>query len=709
MGRRLLAWAVALGFALAPDPARADPGREIVLLLDNSASMIVGSRVEGSARELPPNDPERAAVLGAMIVEGLARGSEDRVTIVGFGVQRDDPHWIGRDGAALRAMPYGGGTWFVPALRAAGDVLGSTRRDGRLLVLFTDGFPSDLNTPEAALDLLGATPQARPPIVALGLYGASSSRAQGQQLLSAMVSSPEDLAVIDATGRDAVMEVVGAFTRSYARALGSRPITARLRAGGELTLPVGRYVTEVLVAAAAAQPGPPFTATLSGPSGDVAPRATGDNGCPDTVAPGNAPQACAPPRRSFMAFRGANDPMASSTWTLRVPQAPDEVVVGVILRYDLAVDLDLPARARVGEAVPVDGKLLFRGQTFQDEAFFAADDFAMTVRLGGEGGEGGDEVLLTHAGGGRFTGTWTPTAPGEREAMLTAHNTWLDLRDTGRVDVEGFLDLDLRPTPNPIELGSWAGERGSAERCADIDLSGSRNADQVPVTCAVEGQSDGAGVSCAPVPGSEAALASGKPGQPLRWRVCVRAEGCCDALPGPTDEPFVVTFQGAHPHYAAGAVRVPVRWSVTPTGWWACWWIEVLTAVGACALGVLVYGFLSPNSFDPALSVRVAGSEAGMRRASALVLCEQPGGRRGWYRSARLALAADGSPVRDLRRAAVALHAGPRGTTSWGRGAAIERFDRRASRWVALPPEDLAAGADPGVVYRCGAIYLKFQ
>jgi hypothetical protein len=704
MGLRDLARAVVLGLGLAATPARAEPGREIVILLDNSASMIAGSRVIGSSQELPPNDPERAAMLGAMIVEGLARGSEDRVTIVGFGTQRDDPPWVGRDGAALRAMPYGGGTWFVPALRAAGDTLAATRRDDRLLVLFTDGFPSDLDTPEAALALLGATPDARPPIVALGLYGASSSREQGQQLLSAMVSSPDDLAVIDATGPDAVMEVVGAFTRSYARALGSRPITARLQAGGELSLPVGRYVTEVLVAAAAAQPGPPFNAALTGPSGEVAPRASGDNGCPDSVAPGNAARACAPPRRSFMVFRGSNDPMASSTWTLRIPQAPGTVVVGVILRYDLVVDLDLPAQARVGEAVPVDGKLLFRGQTFQDEAFFAADDFAMTARFGD-----GDEVRLSHVGGGRFTGTWTPAAPGAREATLTAHNTWLDLRDTGRVDVEGFLDLELRPTPNPIELGAWAGERGSAERCAELDLSASRNADQVPVTCTVEGRSDGAGLSCAPVPGSEAALASGKAGQPLRWRVCVRAEGCCDALPSPSDLPFAVTLQGAHPHYAAGAARVPVRWSVTPTGVWACWWIEIVTAVGACALGFLAYGFLSPFSFDPALSVRVAGSEAGLRRASALVLCEQPGGRRGWYRSARWALRADGSPVREVRGAACVLYAGPRGTTIWGAGTAIERMDRRSHRWVPIPPEDLAAGADPGVVYRCGSIYLKFQ
>jgi hypothetical protein len=701
MRLRAAACAVALAFA---SPALADPGREIVLLLDNSASMIAGARMVGSSVELPPNDPERAAMLGAMIVEGLARGSEDRVTIVGFGTERNDPPWIGRDGAALRAMPYGGGTWFVPALRAASDVLASTPRDDRMLVLFTDGFPSDLDTPDAALALLGATPDARPPIVALGLYGATSSREQGQQLLSALVSSPDDLAVIDATGPEAAVEVVSAFTRSYARALGSRPITTRLTSGGELALPVGRYVTEVLVAAAAVQPGPPFSATLTGPSGDVAPRATGDNGCPPTVAPGNAPRACAPPRRSFMTFRGANDPMASSTWTVRLPQAPGPVVVGVILRYDLVVDLDLPANARVGETVPVDGKLLFRGQTFQDESFFGADDFAMTVRFGADPG---DEVRLAHAGGGRFTGTWTPTAPGGRDAALTAHNTWLDLRDTGHIDVEGFLDLDLRPTPNPIELGSWAGERGSAERCAEIDLSGSRNADQVPVTCTVEGHSDGAGLSCAPVPGSEAA--SGAKGQPLRWRVCVRAAGCCEALPAPADVPFAVTLQGAHPHYASGAVRIPVTWAVTPTGWWACWWVEIVTAAGACALGFLVYGWVSPSSFDPALSVRVAGSEAALRRASALVCCEQPGGRRGWYRSARLALQADGSPVRDPRRAACVLFAGPRGTTSWSRTAALERFDRRAHRWVALTPDELASGADTGIIYRCGAIYLKFQ
>ncbi|HEY0092791.1 MAG TPA: VWA domain-containing protein, partial [Archangium sp.] len=80
-------------------------GNEIVLILDNSCSMGVESR-DDNGRRYPPNDPERAAVLGTLIVEGLARGSADRVGVLAFGDSERDPPRPAQGADAIRALPY---------------------------------------------------------------------------------------------------------------------------------------------------------------------------------------------------------------------------------------------------------------------------------------------------------------------------------------------------------------------------------------------------------------------------------------------------------------------------------------------------------------------------------------------------------------------------------------------------------------------------
>jgi hypothetical protein len=683
-------------FLLGGLVAMADPGTEIVLILDNSCSMVAGGKVVGTGQRLPPNDPERAAVLGTLLVEGLARGSEDQLTVIGFGDNRGAAPRVVQGGDAIRELPYGGGTWFDPALRAARTTLDGSARDRRLLILFTDGTPSDLDSPQDALKLIG--PHQR---LALGLYGSDDSAQMGQRFLSEVVALPADLTMLDARRPDVVQRTVEAFTSSYARLLGSRPETGILNPGGAHTFEVGRYVTEVLIATASVAPGGAYTAKLVGPGGDVPARAVGDNGCPRSVAPGDARTVCDPPRRHYTTFRGANDPYAASQWTLSVPGAPGDVQYGVILRYDLVAELTLPPTARVGDAVPIEGRLLFRGQVFQDDAFFTADAFKAALRVDGA------EVPLEHVGAGRFQGVWRPEAPGPRDAALAFTTTWMETVDQAPISVEGFLDLTLRPTPNPIELGAWRGERGSSRRCAEIDLSGSVNADRVAITCTPAGSSADATLTCGPVPGSEATV-DGRPGQPLRWEVCVVAAPCCGALPAADDAAFTVTLQGAHAHYAPGAVTVPVRYAVQATGLWRCWWVEISLAIAALVGGWILWGLVSPHSFDPAASARLAGNEAALRRASALVLCEQPGGRRGFYRHARAGFNGEGTPVRDVGAAVLVIEAGPRGSMRFRKAVGLERMDRRTRKWGPVPPEDLALGPETNTTYRLGGVWLRF-
>lgn len=675
----------------------ASPGNELVLVLDNSCSMVAGATVVGTNEQLPPNDPDRAAVLGALLVDGLARGSDDRLTVIGFGADRGEPPKISLGADAIRAMPYTGGTWFEPALRAAADTLRASDARQRVLILFTDGAPSDLSDPAEAVRLFDGVRAER---IAIGLYGGDQARAQGSRFLEPLAGTPDQLVLLDATSAGVTGEVVRAFTEAYARVLGSKPIVGSLKPGGVQQVQVGRYVTEVMVTVASESPGPPFTAAVTGPRGDVPARANGDNGCPPGVALGNAPKVCDAPRRHYQVFRGANDPYAASAWSLSLPSAPGQVEYGIILRYDLQATLELPPSTRVGQPVPIGARLLFRGETFVDEAFFSADGFSATLEVGEQ------RVPLEHAGDGLFRGVWTPTSPGVVDATVRFGNPWLDAHADAQVRVEGYLPLELRPLPNPIELGAWQGERGGSQACAEVDLSGSVNADRVPVRCVAAGSS-AATLSCGPVPGSEAPLEGGV-GQPLRWQVCVQAPGCCDDLPAPDDAPFTVTFRGADDHYLSGAVVLPVNYQVSATGWLRCWWVELATAIGALLAGWLAYGLLSPHDFDPSATVRLAGSPAALRRASALVLCEQPGGRRGFYRHARLILAEDGTPGRSLSGARVVVVAGPGGRARFLRANGLEKMDRRTRAWAPVPLDDAAENLDTSVVYRCGNLYMQF-
>ncbi len=690
-------------------PAWADPGSEIAVVLDNSASMVAGSTIIGTGQQLPPNDPERAAVLGALLLDGLARGSADQVTVIGFGDADGAPPRVVSGAEAIRAMPYGGGTWMKPAFGAAAAKLGASARDRKVLVAFTDGAPSDFDDADAARALLAEAPT---DLFAIGLYAQDFTARQGEAFLRPLVSTPADLTLIDATRPDAVQQVVRAFTESYARVLGSKPLVGQLKPGGSAAIEVGRYVTEVLVAVASERPGPAFSATLTGPAGPVQPRATGDNGCPPENNPGNAPTACNPPRRHYATFRANQDPYAAATWTLALAPGAGAVEYGVILRYDLTAEVQLPATVKVGKPVPVEAGLLFRGQRFVDPEFFTADGFAAVLRVGDQ------EVPLTHAGDGRFTGTWSPALEGAFDAEIRFTNKWLTASAERPVTVEGWITLVLGADPVPVALGTWAGARGGARRCAEVSITGP-GAGEVEVECLAQGRSAEAVLSCSPVsqpadaaaaPSGDAAGAPASPApHPTRFEVCVEAASCCGELPADGDDPFRVTLRGAHPHYHDGAMVVPVTWAVTATGLLACWWIELAGLLTALALLAILWGLLTPNDFDPALSVRIAGKADALRRASSLTLAEQPGGRRGFYRDARLCLLNDGTPVRKPGQALLVIAAGPKGTTRIVKAGGLERQERRTQKWVVVAPEELAQGIEPNVTYRAGPLYLQFR
>ena len=672
-------------------------GNEIVLVLDNSCSMGIESR-DDQGRRFPPNDPERAAVLGTLIVEGLARGSADRFGVLAFGDKAGDASRTAPTADAIRALPYSQGTFFRRPLEDAGQRLRDSALPHRLFLFFTDGIPQDLKDPAEGPRLLGLSEAAEFETLVIGLFGSEDVRQTGEQFLKPLVRAERDLVFVQKP-----REVVEAFTRGYARVLGSRPETGSLAPGESKTFQVGKYVVEVLVATASSVPGPAYTAKLEGPQGNVPAQANGDNGCPPGIRYGGAPKLCQPPHRHYQVFRAPNSPDQPSRWTLSLPAGQGAIDYGLILRYDLEASLAVPATARVGETVQLDARLLFRGKTFDDESFFQADGFTAVATLDGQ------EVPLKHAGGGRFVADWTPSQPspegGATAVQVQFRNAWMEQGARRSTRVEGFLDLKLVPEPAALDFGAWRGERGETRRCLTVDLSRSTNADRIPLTCTPQGGVEGGVLSCAPVAGSEASL-GGRPGQPLRYEVCFTAAGCCGPLAPPG---LGVVLAATHPHYASAAVTVPARAEVAATGWLRCWWPWLALAAGVLFVVWLIAGFVRPHDFDPAASVHVAGSELGLKRTSAMVLGEVPGGRRGFYRNARLCLNAGGDFVRSPRAAVLVLEAGPGASTRFVTAAGLERKVQRTGKWEPVPAEELALGYTPNTVYRLGSLHLKWS
>lgn len=697
MNGRLLPVVAAFTLGLAAD-ARAGTTtlqhNEVVLVLDTSASMNA-------------NDPERGAVLGAMILEALTRDSSDALTVIPFAPMGTDPPLLRGDPARLQALEYDvSGTYYRRPLHLASEVFakappGSTRT----LLFFTDGAPGGepalSGGPPVPFDLreMRSLPglDADPNIIAIpiGLSADKTSkslpdRTMGAQVLSELAPfQPDDYL-------DQGYKIVPAFTEGYARALGSRPETGALQPGQTKTISVGKYVTEVLVVTTSERAGlGAYDAKLTGPTGAAAPRTGVNCGPPPPGFLSN----CDAQKRHFVAFRTPSDPDVASTWTLGLAaNAPSPIQYGVILRYDLAAELGIPAITLEGDGAELDAHLSFRGRPFDDQAFFTKDGFTVSAEVDGQ-------IVTLTPKGASFKGTWTAPkgkAGAVAKAKVTFRNNWLQRTAQATTRIEAPPKLELFVRPNPIDLGSWRGERGRTVRCQELDLSGSTNADRVPITCTPANAPGEGRITCEPVAGSEAKLTQGA-GQPMRWRVCAEMSSCCGDALGQAQ----VTLRGRDAAYATSAAVVPVRFTVTRTGWLRCWWPYLATAAGLAFLVWFILGWTRPYSFEPSLAVKLGASEKDLMRAAPHVLRERTGGKRGFYRNAQMAITGDGSFVQ-AKRGLLLLEAGRAGATRFVRAPGLERKDRRTAKWAAMTQDDLVAGCVPGETYRIGKLYIRW-
>ncbi len=676
MKRTILIVAIAcLGLLASARPGHADT--EWVLVLDNSSSMSRGSRLtksDGTVRDIGPQDRDRLSVIATLVFRALM-GPDDKLTILTFDSSGPERHTV-LDGApaSIRRLEFEQLTFMIGPLKSAREILDRSTAATKILVLATDGAPSaeppatEALTADQALALLGID-RTPPPfqVVSLALSNDVDTLEMQRQFLQPLGRLEE----IDGPGK-----LVAAFTDVFAASIRSRPETGRLDPGATREFTVGKYVTDVYVAVATERTTGPIGATLTEGGAPVALVDEGDAGCAQ------------PPCHAYQVWKARRDPSKSTTYALKLPRGRGAAVYGIILKYELGAEIiSAPTRVKIGETIDVVARVNWKGGTFNDPAFFAADGFAATLRLR----DGGAEVPLTVGDDGTFTAKLVvdgPPGPARLEAKFA--NQWISLFGERELIVEAWLPLELRVAP--IDFGAWTGARGESRRCVDVDLAGSLNADQVPLEAVPGGLRGGYRLEVATPP----VVADGK------LRVCLVAPGCCAAAPAGA----TLTLRGADPHYHDGAVTTPLAYRVEPTPFLTCWWPYLAAALGALVFVIIVLGFVRPRDFDKEEVIRLAKTEQALSRAGGRRLRDLPGGKRGFYRDARIALDGAGNAVRDTAGASVILKAAKGDPQLTIRGN-LEEKDPRTRKFQ---PVDLARGPvylRRGIIYRSGEFVFR--
>lgn|GEM_PF-5446954 len=317
---------------------------------------------------------------------------------------------------------------------------------------------------------------------------------------------------------------------------------------------------------------------------------------------------------------------------------------------------------------------------------------------------GGQRTEATRSGD-TFTVEVLPTREGrvhvELELLWSGSRS---LQADAAIDVTESIDLQL---PNEIVLGDVSGGLDPGESCVPLRFAG---AGVLGATFSV--------ALAEPCGQCEARIVSVSGGQRYDLPIDELTIGvdqelpiCLDIARCPTAETGVsidLLVRPTEPLFADQVRRVSVSYTVRRRSaldcWsWVLWWL--LPVLG---LAVVIYGWVRPEGFAPGSSLRLASSEKNLRRAPRVLLEEQPGGKRGWYRSARVYIDVGGAATRRRRDALVTVRPQAGGVTVTSR-AGIQRQDRRTRR---MEPVDSRENKD-GVmlqrarVYQAGSLLIK--
>lgn len=192
-----------------------------------------------------------------------------------------------------------------------------------------------------------------------------------------------------------------------------------------------------------------------------------------------------------------------------------------------------------------------------------------------------------------------------------------------------------------------------------------------------------------------------------RWLdICLEVPRCAGEV---APETAVLRVVPLTPEFESQQKTVRLRWTVEGRSWLGCHGVWVWPCLALLGLGVVLVGFTRPARFPPGASIRVAGSERGIRQAAAVLLRACPGSGPGFYRDARLGLQGDGEVKGALRNALVHLRADRGAGVLLAGPGPLEQQDRRTLKWE--PVAELARGHVPSssALYRAGDTYFKVE
>lgn len=657
-------------------------GADIALILDSSCSMATNV-ADASGKTYPPNDPERSSILGALVIEGLLRGGTDGYSVYFLPKDANSQSREVSGAKEIHELRFNGGTYFQSPLKQSSQKLRSSSRRDRLIILLTDGSPSDMGDSwDQQKSLIEQSLGGKNPpfsIFAIGLYKSKEMELAGKQFLEVLIDDPEQNLVLT----DDPSKVVPLFMEGFARALGSKPEIEMISSGTEKTLTIPKYVTEVFVAITSDQPKDKFRSAVTSSKGLVSPTASGDNNC-------SIISNC----RYFETYRIPHDPSAPSKMSISVSGSKAPLNYSVIYRYDLQAELEPISSAEVGENVPLRAKLNFQDKKFNDGAFFQADNFQAKVMVGGE------EVLLEHVGGGQFEGLFIPKSPKDLEMFrLVISNNWMQQEDTEQVEITGTLDLRL--VVGNLDLGSWNGDGSEVEKCAVLDISQSEYADVVKLNCAVENLPKGFKGTCSP----SASHPPMKGRFSLYWDVCVTSPPCCAG----SENPASVWFRPAEARYADREAEGRVTFVVSETGFWACYWKWIVGTSVGLFLMFLIAGFKRPHDFAEGTRFKVHSKRRRLESTSFRNVEDEIKGRKGFYRNARIAFDVNGEIVSSAKDAVLVVEAGVFGESIFSKAAGLEIYNSSKGKWIGLSEEELKNGFRGNKEYRCQGFYYIFR
>lgn len=653
----MTAWAL-----LSASLAAAAPGAEVVIVLDNRL-------------EVERGPAGRGAELGAEMLLSLARGTPDRVTVIGLAEDERHPPRILSQANRLDALAPVSQGHAGPALAAARAALETSSRDTRLLVLVSAGPLAGGLGPEEARRALSLAPEVRTAWIAVGPDSAAE----------ALASTSWDLHRVP-EGPDTPERLAMALVAAYGQAMGGLPWSVDLEGGAAPALDEGLPsppLTELVVVAPATRRA--LSVRREGAE-VVRPRAQADGGCSAEVR-ALVPDACARPT-TLAGIRVAIGPLDPplSRWSVR--GAGGEATF--LARPALGLRLDLPDEPQAGRGEAVWAWLTADGARVPDprtllgpdpDALFEVDDAAVPFQLLPDG---------------RWGGRWTPRGPeGEVGARFRVRAAAVDLVATATTLVEGRLLPVVVPAPATLDLGAWESDWRSTSRCGEIDLSGSFRSEQLDLVCSPTAPSGEVTLICGPAPGQDTS------GPVLRWEACAWAAPCCDDAPQPDDPPLELAF--IQQTEAGGEVlaRVPVTFAVRSPGFLRCRAPGLIAAGLTAALILGALGLGRGRRFASDLVLRVASSEPALRRAAPLALSRLAAAQHPFL-ARRVAFDAEGNPALHEADAALVLEPGPDRGARVARGERLERRLPGSTGWAAVDETERIAGLQPGEIYRVG-------